>query len=171
MLEKKDAEKIQPLPRRKSFLDKIFEEDLKKQANFVEFLGWAGLIVFIFLLAALWTVKFDVTVPADHVKLISLPSDNTFVLEGEIAELYASSIKKGQQVNVKITTHQKEVLKSSGVIFELYPKIGTLSLIIKVEVLGKKFESKDLSKDIKNILLRVVVEEKRLVFLFIEKQS
>ncbi|HNV23287.1 MAG TPA: hypothetical protein PLH56_00055 [Candidatus Omnitrophota bacterium] len=171
MFGKKELKEKKLSLKQKGFLDKIFEEDIQKQANCVEVLGWVGLVVFVFLLAVLWTAKFDVTVPADHVKLVSLPSDNSFILEGEIAELYAASIKKGQKVHVQITTHQNEVLKVTSAISEAYPKTGTLSLIIKVAPMLDAGKLQAISKEIKNISLRVIVEQKRLVTLFLEKQE
>lgn len=172
MFGKKDIKKEEQLKSRKGFFATIFEQDLKKQADAVEFSGWIGLIIFVFLLGALWTVKIDITVPADNVRLVALPSENGFVIEAEVSQQYAPSIKQGQQVKVGIVSLKGEKFERASAIGEITPKLDTLDLMIKVDPVtmdGAILQT--LSKEIKNITLRVVIQRQRLVLLFIEKQS
>ena len=153
-----------------SLWDKILKQDIDRQANLVEFMGWIGLVGFIILAGLFWTVKINITVPAIEAKLIELPSRN-FVVEAEVSEHHASSISEKQRVNLKFLSIQGKKIEASGEIIEIRPKVNTTALMVKVKPNLNTETLKILYRNPKNVRLRIIIQRKRLISLLIEKQA
>ncbi len=153
------------------FLAAVFKQDLKKQATFIEFAGWIGLTVFIVLACALWTVKIDITVPAQNVKFVNLAaSKDNFVIEAEVLDEYASFVKKGQKVNVKISSSAlDEKFDITSTIIEIKQEPDSMNLIIRANPVLDMNILQTLSTKIKNITMRIVINRKNVINLFLEK--
>ncbi|MBL7131832.1 MAG: HlyD family secretion protein [Candidatus Omnitrophica bacterium] len=152
-----------------SLWDKILKQDIDRQANLVEFMGWIGLVGLVILAGLFWTVKINITVPAIEAKLIELPSRN-FVVETEVSEHHASSISEKQRVNLKFLSIQGKEIEASGKIVEIQPKTNSTALIIKVKPDLDTKTLETLSQNLKDIRLRIIIQRKRLTSLFIEKK-
>ena len=153
-----------------SLWDKILKQDIGRQANLVEFMGWLGLVGFAILVGILCTVKINITVPAIEAMLVELPSKD-FVVEAGVSEEHVSAIIKNQRVNLIFLPTDGEKIKSPGKIVEITPKLNSTALIIKVKPDLDAHTLKTLSQNLKDIRLRIITQRKGLISLFIEKQQ
>ena len=169
MAYKQEIKEFKKEKKRFFFWDKILKQDINKQANFVELMGWLGLIAFLILAGILWTVKINVTVPAKEAKLVEW-SSGYFVVEAEVLEKYASNISEKQKVSLRFLSTQGEKIRASGEIVEIGPKINVVVLMIKVKPDLDMQTLKKFAGNLRSIQLRIIIQRKKLISLFIEKQ-
>jgi len=169
MAYKNNTKKINKEKKSASLWNRVLKQDIYQQANFVEFMGWIGLVVFLVLLGMLWTVKIDVTIPATEAKLVELSSGD-FVIEAKLAEKYVSNISKKQLVNLKFLSAQNDKIKSNGEIIETKQKPDSAALMIKIKPTLDTQTLQVLSQDLKSIQPRIIIQEKKLISLLLEKQ-
>jgi hypothetical protein len=154
-----------------SFWSTIFKQDVHKQANFVELMGWVGLIVLVVVMSVLWTVVIDITVPATEAKCVKLGSGE-LIIEAVVLKQYAFSVKENQQANIKFLTTHNEKIESLGEIIDIEQRQEAASSMIKVgPISGRAVFPKIPSQELKSIQLRIIVQKKKLIDLFFEKQD
>jgi len=154
---------------KKDFLASVFKQDIKKQANFVEWVGWVGLVIFAIFVCILWTVNIDITVPAQNVKFVNLPLKDNFVIEAEVSDDYALFIKKGQKVNVKILSTLGERINIISTILDVAPQPNSMNLAIRTDLVLSPFSAQAFSEKIKNMTMRIVVDRKNIINFLIKK--
>ena len=127
------------------------------------------MVIFSILACVLWTVKIDITVPAQNAKLVSLPLADNFVIEAEVFDDYTLSIKKGQRVNVKILFISGERFNIESIILEVMPRPGLMNLAVRTEPVLFPGAAQAFPEEIKNMTIRIVVDRKNIVNFLVEK--
>jgi len=151
------------------FWDKVLKENIKKQANFVEYMGIIGLVLFFILVALLWTIRIDLTVPAHEAKIINDAYGGTLI-KAQILEVYKSSIQKDQEAKIVFVLDGKKKLKTTGKIIDIRDKGISIPLDVIVKPNpGIGFHG-ILKEQPKDILMRIIIERKRFISFFIEKK-
>lgn len=83
------------------FLDRIFRQKISHQANFIEVLGWVGIMAFFYLVVYFLTVKIDIGVPAQAISL-SDERPSLITIDFEMNKEHFPKLHVGQSVLIDI---------------------------------------------------------------------
>lgn len=154
---------IKNIGKKASFWDKIFREDIVRQANFVEILGWVGLAGFVCLAAFLLPVQMDVTVPAKAVRLQKTASP--WPMEADLEQMYFPKVRIGQIAHIAIRLGSGEKVEITGKVaaVELQPGQSIGKIYINPIDQEQKAEKID---NIIEVGLRIVIDRRSMKNIF-----
>lgn len=140
-----------------TFWDKIFKQDILLQANVVEMIGWAGLVIFIGLIYIFWTARIDLTIPVKEPQWVKAG-----VIKANVSKDYARQLVIGQEAVIAVISDgQGHRIKGNIIEVNFDKGFDFVSVLIKSFESGKK-------EEIKNV--RILLKGKLLRGLFIRKE-
>ena len=150
--------------------DMLLKDNIIHQANFVEIMGILGIILIAVSIGFLWIIKIDITIPAEKGEFVKT-SSGEYIVQAKVLSSFISSVKEKQKVAMEISLKNDMKVKAFGDIADVDRESGNSHIILTIKPDISKQILAQYAKEYKGIHLRVILEKKRFINLFIDKKD
>jgi len=148
-----------------SFWDKLFKEDIVRQANFVEIVGWLGFFTFSCLIVFLLPVQVDITVPVQSVQFSRITQSSSSI-EADLDQMYFSKVRIDQEAHIDIRLNTGEKIELPGKVTSIDLQSGQATGKIYITLIAPQQKIANVGNFCK-VNARIVIERKPLTNIFI----
>jgi len=156
---------IRKMNKKISFWDKLFKEDIVRQANFVEIVGWFGFVAFACLVIFLLPIQVDITIPAQSAHF-SKTDQSSSIIEADLDQMYFSKVRVDQGVHIDIQLDTGKKIKLDGKVIAVDLQPGQAIGKVYINLISQQQETVHVD-NLRKVNARIVIERKSLINIFI----